>query len=229
MKTLTDAGYTVADKAIVDVPASDTQAFNAQDKVLAQRFKDEGINTVFLVDSTPTLANWDSVGWHPSTYVPQTSLVTPAGIQYADLFVKFPIVAGVAASGDPNAGYNTPIMQKCRAAYKRETGKEIQTATQEAAAGKSSGFAAMTQACSALAVFVAAATAAGTNLTPATWAKGLGSIGKIALPLAPIGSFGPNKPDAQDSFQLMKQDPTWTSKSSKQEFIALGQPITLNS
>ena len=89
---------------------------------------------------------------------------------------------------------------------------------------------AMTFACSAVQIFVAAAKAAGPNLTQQTWEKGLESVTTIATAAAPIGSFGPGKPDAQDSFQLEKSDPTWKpTTSSKAEFIPIGQPITLAS
>ena len=73
-----------------------------------------------------------------------------------------------------------------------------------------------------------AAKSAGKNLNAQTWQKGLDSIGKIELANTPIASFGPNKPDGQDSFQLLKHDPTWTTTSSKPEFISIGQPISLS-
>ena len=69
----------------------------------------------------------------------------------------------------------------------------------------------------------------GPNLTNATWEKGLEEIGNIAEPLAPIASFGPNKPDGQDSFVMVKHDPSWKPGSPKAEFIAVGQPITVTS
>ena len=228
VKSLESAGYKATDTAVMGVSASDVQAFNAQDKIIAQRFKDEGIDVLFLVDSTPTANNWDSVGWHPAVYVPQTSLVTPGAFLGYKVFPKFPIVAGLAAAADPDAGYNTPVMQACRAAYQRETGKVIKTAAQETADGTSSGLAAMTQTCSALAIFVAAAKAAGPNLNQQTFLKGLESIGAISTPAAPVGSLGPNKWDAQDSFQLAKHDPTWTPKSTQSEFIPVGQPVTIS-
>jgi ABC-type branched-subunit amino acid transport system substrate-binding protein len=227
VKAIEDAGYEVADQAIIEIPASDAQAFAAQDKLLAQRFKDKGIDTLFLVGGTPTGANYDAVGWHPSIYVPQTGLVTPGA--YTNPFEKFPLIAGVAASADPDAGYNTPEMQRCRDVYTKATGKEIKTMAQETADGKSSGNAAMTGACSALQIFVAAAEAAGENLNQDTWQKGLESIGEVALPAAPIASFGPDKPDAQDSFQLMQHDPNWEPSGTTEEFIPLGDPITLRS
>ena len=76
--------------------------------------------------------------------------------------------------------------------------------------------------------YLATLKAAGADLTYDSFTKGLEAIGKIELPAAPEASFGPNKPDGQDSFQLLKHDPTWTTTSSKPEFISIGQPISLS-
>jgi ABC-type branched-subunit amino acid transport system substrate-binding protein len=226
VKALKDAGYDVADTAIIDVDASDQQAFTAQDKLLAQRFKDKGVDAFFLVGGAPTGSNYDAVDWHPSIFVPQTALITPTA--FTSPFQKFPLVAGVAGSADPDAGYDTPAMKQCRAAYKKATGKDVKTPTQETADGKSSGFSAMQQTCTAFQIFVEGAKAAGSNLTAASWEKGLESLGKIVLPASPVASFAPNKPDAQDSFQLMQHDPAWTPTATTPEFKPLGEPITLS-
>jgi ABC-type branched-subunit amino acid transport system substrate-binding protein len=228
-KAIEDAGYKVKDSAINTVDASDAAAFTAQDKIIATRFKDEGADVMILLGGTPTVANYDAADWHPAIYLPTTDLITPGAFTGASLMGKFPIVAAPGASADPNAGYNTPAMQACRAAYQKATGKTIETAAQEEQLGKSTGLAGMLQACTALQIFVTAAKAAGPNLTTATWEKALEGIGSIALPLAPTASFGANKPDGQDSFVLEKHDPTWKPNTDKNEFIPIGTPITLSS
>ncbi len=224
VKALEDKGYKVVETAVIDAPASDAQAFNAQDKLLAQRFKDKGVDTFFLLGGAPTGANYDAVDWHPSIYVPQTGLITPGA--YTNPYEKFPLIAGLSATDDPDAGYNTPEMKRCREVYKKATGIEVKTAAEETADGKSSGNSGLSQACTALQIFVAGAEAAGANLTQETWLKGLESVGKIELPSAPVASFGPNKPDGQDSFQLQKHDPAWKAGSTDPEFISIGEPIT---
>jgi ABC-type branched-subunit amino acid transport system substrate-binding protein len=224
---LTAAGYHVEQTVINDVAASDAAAFNAQDKVLAQLLKDKGVDTVIVVGGTVPGTNFDAVGYHPSFYLPSSILITPSA--YTNPLEKFPIVAGPAPSADPDAGFNTPAMQHCREVYQKATGIVIRTVSEDNAAGKSSGAAGMMFACSALQIFVEAAKRAGPNLTNETWAKGLEAIGKIAEPLAPIASFGPNKYDGQDSFVMVKHDPTWKPGSTKPEFIAIGQPIILTS
>jgi hypothetical protein len=225
VKDLKDAGYTVKDTAINDVDASDTQAFNAQDKVIGQRFKDEGIDTVFVQVTVPPGTNWDNVGYHPSFFQPQTSLIGSGA--FTNPYNKFPMVAGLAATADPNLGYDSAPMQRCRAVWKKASGQDVKPPTEELKEGKSSGFTALSGGCTLLyGIFVPAATAAGADLTYATFMKGLESLGKIDLPGTPAASFGPNKPDAQDNFQLMQLNPAWKSGSTAQEFLPLGPPLT---
>jgi hypothetical protein len=225
VKDLQDAGYTVKDTAFNDAPAGDAQAFNAQEKVIGNRFKDERIDTVFVQVTVPPGANWDAIGYHPTMYSPQSSLVTSGA--FVNGYDKFPLVAGVAPSADPNLGYNTPAMQHCRAVWKQATGKDIETPVQEQKQGKSSGFAAMSTTCTVLQIFVEAAKTAGANLTYDSWQKGLESLGTIVLAAAPVASFAPNKPDGQDSFQLMKYNPAYKPNSGLVELLPVGAPITL--
>jgi hypothetical protein len=225
VKALKDAGYSVADTAINDAPATDAQAFNAQDKVIGNRFKDKHIDTVFVQVTVPPGGNWNVIDYHPTLLSPQTSLVMSGA--FTNGYDKFPLVAGLAASGDDNLGFNTPAMKHCREVWKKATGKDIKTPNEEQQAGKSTGFAGMSSTCSALQIFVAAAKAAGPNLTYATWQKALEGLGKMELPAAPEASFGPGKPDGQDSFQLMKFNPAWKPNTPIAQLLPLGEPITL--
>jgi ABC-type branched-subunit amino acid transport system substrate-binding protein len=228
VNALKSAGYTVKDTAVNDVVATDQTAFNAQDKVIGQRFKDEHIDTVFVQGTVPPGSNWDAVGYHPAMYSPQTSLITSGA--FTNGYNKFPVVAGLAASSDPNLGYNTPAFQHCRDVYKAATGKTILTYTQEQSLGKSTGFAGMSSTCSVVQMFVQAATKAGADLTYDSFVNALESLGKIAIAASPVASFAPNKPDGQDSFQLMKMNPAWKPGSTGiQQLLPVGSPITLTS
>jgi hypothetical protein len=223
-QTLKDAGYEVKDTAINDVDATDAQAFNAQDKVIGNRFKDEGIDTVFVMVTVPPGTNWDAVDFHPTMFSPQSGLV--ASGSFTNDYTKFPLVASLSLSADPNQGYDTPEMKRCREVWKKASGQDVKPPTQEAAEGKSSGFPALASACVELKVFVAAATAAGPDLTYDSFMKGLSSLGKIELAGVPAASFGPNKPDAQDSFQLVRINPQWKPNTTVQQFLPIGEPIT---
>jgi hypothetical protein len=223
--SLKHAGYTVRDTAINDAPPSDLQAANALDKVIGGRFKDQHIDTV--IATLPPGSNFDNIGYYPTFYAPQTSVLAAGA--YTNPYGKFPLIGGLAASANQDEGYDTPEMRHCRDVWKRTTGMDIKPYSEELKDGKSSGFSAMTTACATLRIFVEAAKAAGANLTPQTWEKGLASLGRIALPGVPAASFGRGKLDGQDSFQLMRFNPAWKAGSSEPQFLPLGDPITLTS
>jgi hypothetical protein len=117
-------------------------------------------------------------------------------------------------------------MQHCRQVWKAKTGQEVLTTAQEQKLGKSTGNAAMSTICSELQMFVAAAKAAGSNLTYDTWTKALNGVGQISMAAAPIASFAPNKPDGQDSFQLQQFNPAFKPNSGIQQFLPIGPQIT---
>ena len=185
VKALDDAGYKAADTALLDAPATDVQAATAQDKVIAERFKNKGVDTVILVGQFTPGADFDAVGFHPGLFSISSGNIAAAA--FTNPLEKFPIVAGLGGTSDPNAGYNTAEMRRCREVYKKATGIEIKTEQEELAAKKSTGGGAMSEACTAMQIFVAAAKAAGKNLNNETFAKGVASIGKISLPSAPVG------------------------------------------
>jgi ABC-type branched-subunit amino acid transport system substrate-binding protein len=225
VKAVEDAGYTVADTALMDAPDTDVQAATAQDKIIAQRFMDEGVDTVLNVGLFIPGADFDAAGFHPRMY--SLDIGNIAAAAFTNPLGKFPIVAGLGATGDPDAAYNTAEFNRCRDVYKKATGKEIKTTTQEDLEGESSGYTAMAVACTTMQIFTAAAEAAGANLTNDSFQKGLESVGKIELANTPTASFGPGKPDGQDSFQLLKFDPTWKEGEGKQQNVPVGKPITL--
>ncbi len=224
VKTLKDAGYKVADTALMDAPDTDLQAATAQDKVIAQRFQSKGVDTVIDVGQFTPGADFDAAGYHPRIFSPVVGNLQAAA--YTNPLGKFPIVAG---TGVPNQNYNfdDPAFAHCRQVWKQATGNEIVNPDQEDLSGKSSGFVAMEEACTSLTLFVDAAKAAGKDLNNETFAKGVESLGAVDLPAAPKSSFGPNKFDGQDQFQLFRIDPTWKQGSGKDQLIAIGSPITL--
>jgi ABC-type branched-subunit amino acid transport system substrate-binding protein len=225
VKALTDAGYPPAETALNDAPDNDTQAATAQDKVIAQRFMNADVDTVIDVGQYIPGASFDSVGYHPSLYTLETGNIAAGA--FTNPFGKFPVVAGLGGSGDPDAAIQSPAFQKCADAWKQASGKEIQGLLEEDLAGKSSGNVAMQIACTTLQIFVEGAKAAGPNLTNETLQQGIESIGSIQFANGTQGSFGPDKLDGQDSFQLQKFDPNWKEGEGKPQFISVGEPVTL--
>jgi ABC-type branched-subunit amino acid transport system substrate-binding protein len=226
VKALTDAGYKPAETALNDAPDNDTQAATVQDKAIAQRMMNAHVDTVIDAGQFIPGADFDGAGFHPSLYTLDSGNIAAAA--FTNPLGKFPIVAGIAASGVAAPEFQTAAFKNCAAEWKKATGKDIQNQLQEDVAGKSSGDVAMQIACTTLQIFVAGAKAAGPNLNNETLQKGIESLGKIELANAPVASFAPNKLDGQDSFQLVKFDPTWKQGQGKSQFIPVGEPIGLN-
>jgi branched-chain amino acid transport system substrate-binding protein len=224
VEELESAGYTVADTALLDVPETDLQAATAQDTVIAQRFMDNGVDTVINVGLFTPGADFDAAGFHPTMYSLRAGNVTAAA--YTNPLEKFPLVGGLDSPANYDA-YESAEFERCRSVYEEATGIQIIRPEEEDLAGDSSGFVAMLLACTTMQVFVAAAEAAGPNLTHDTFREGLESIGEIDLVTSPAASFGPGKYDAANSFQLFKLDPTWEEGQGKKQLIPLGEPITL--
>ena len=222
VKSVQDAGYKVQDTALLDTAPGDTQAATAQNKVFAERFKNKGVDTVIVAGQLIPGADFDAADFHPSLYTLDSGNVAAAA--FTNPLGKFPIVA---APGAPPTTKDPAEFQRCKDVWKKATGKQITTAQQEDRPGKSTGFVAMTIACTDFQIFVAAAKAAGKNLTNETFDKGLESIGSIDLAAAEGASFGPGKHDGFNRFVLLKLDPTWKEGSGKLQFIPQGQPITL--
>jgi hypothetical protein len=225
VKALTDAGYPPAQTALNDAPDNDTQAATAKDKVIAQRFMNAHVDTVIDVGQFIPGADFDAAGYHPSLYSLDTGNVAAAA--FTNPLGKFPIVAALGASKSPDPEMQNATFKHCADVYKQASGQTIQSQLQEDVAGKSSGNVAMQIACTTLQIFVAGAKAAGPNLTNATLEKGIESLGKIDLANGTVGSFGPGKLDAQDTFQLEKFDPTWKQGQGKPQFIPIGESVVL--
>jgi hypothetical protein len=226
VKELKNAGYKVADTALNDAPEGDVQASTAQDKVIAQRMKDAGVDTLINVGLFIPGADFDAADFHPRMYSLDAGNIAAAA--FTNPLGKFPFVGGLGATASTKQVYDDAEFKRCRDVYEKATGKEIKTQQQEDLDGKSSGFTAMAIACTTLQIFTAAAKAAGPNLTNDSFREGLESIGKIDLANTPVASFGPDKPDGQDSFQLLQFDATWKEGQGKEQFIAVGKPVTMN-
>jgi hypothetical protein len=222
---LTDAGFAPVETALNDAPEGDTQAANAQDTVIAQRMMDAGVDVVINAGQFIPGASFDAAGFHPSMYVLEAGNIAAAA--FTNPLGAFPIVAGLGATGELDAEFETKAFQHCVDVYEAATGNEIKTQGQEDIDGESSGNVAMQIACTTLQIFVQGATAAGSNLTNDSLKEGIESLGATELANTPVASFGPDKFDGQDQFQLLQFDPDWVEGSGEPQFNAVGEPVTL--
>jgi hypothetical protein len=223
---LESAGHEVEETGINDAVQSDTQALASRDTVFAERFENAGVDTVVLATGYTPGANWDRAGFHPILLANSTNTLSAA--KFTNPLDRFPTVAGLAPFANEDDAYDSPEMKRCRDVWTKATGQEIKSSTEENKLGKSTGYVAMRYACTSLRIFIDAATAAGPDLTQESFARGLASLGPIQIPSAARASFGANKPDANDEFQLMRFNPAWKSGSEIAQFLPIGDPVTLN-
>ena len=226
-KALADLGVTAAYVAVYEGDGSDVPQLTAEDGVFEQRLRAKHVDTVIDVSGYIPLNSFTK-----DDYLPKIFALSPAAVIAAAATAphsSFPFVGTITANGDANQLYDDPVFVHCREAWKAATGKTIETPAEETKAGKSSGGAGMTDACALLQVFVAAARAAGPNLTNDTLRKGAESLGRLDVPGIGTATFRPGKLDGQNSFQLIRLNKDWTTTSTVQEFTPVGGTISINS
>ena len=102
--------------------------------------------------------------------------------------------------------FDEPLLQECIATVEAAVpGLTVEPPNERE--GPDDWYAGIRDACGSLAVFVAAATAAGPELTNESFREGLESLGSIDLPGTAFASFGPGKWDGDDGFRLVSYDP----------------------
>jgi hypothetical protein len=219
------AGYEVADSALLDVTQGDIQAQTAGNKVFAQRFKDKGVDTVVVAGQFIPGADFDAAGFHPAFY--NLSLGNIQAAAFTNPLEKFPVVA---APGSPTASSapDTEEFQRCKEVYEKASGVEVLDAAGEDKLGESTGAAALTQACTTLQIFVAAAEAAGKVLNNDTFRKGIESLGDMDLASFNGASFGPGKYDGLNTLSMYTYDPSYVEGSGDPPFIEEGDPVELS-
>jgi hypothetical protein len=102
--------------------------------------------------------------------------------------------------------FNEPLLNECiRTVEAAIPGLEVVPSNEQI--GPEDWYAGIRDSCSSLAVFVAAAKAAGPELTNESFRAGAESLGAIQLPGQAFSSFGPGKFDGEDGFRLVEFDP----------------------
>jgi ABC-type branched-subunit amino acid transport system substrate-binding protein len=225
VKALKQAGYQVAETGFNDAPENDTQAAAGQDKVIAERMKNAGVNVVIDTTQFIPAANFDAADFHPSLYTLDTGNIAAAA--FTNPFAKFPLVAGLSSGAQVGDEMKTKAFQDCAAAYKKATGRVIKDQLQEDLDSKSTGNVAMQIACTDLQIFTAGAKAAGKTLNNETFRKGVASLGSMTLANGAKAFFGPASLAGQVSFQLQTFDPGWQQGSGKPQFVATGPTVTV--
>lgn len=201
------AGVEVAEVGLIETSSADATAIDAATAVVAERFRSSGVDTVVLAGLTA-----------PSR-VPALFAAMGGGVQfYADAASALLDQAQAAEDQTPFEGAITmeglgedngeqiadPNMQECIANWEERHPDVPVVDPAELAEGEPNVFAAIRDACNQIAVLVAAAAAAGPELTNDSWIEGIQTVGDIELYAIPYASFGPGKFDAEDGFKLVR-------------------------
>jgi ABC-type branched-subunit amino acid transport system substrate-binding protein len=163
--------------AIIDAPLTDTVAATQQAGTIAQRFQADGIKTVLMAGSTPSvftnaLKNTD---YRPKLVGIPFSTFQGAALNKA----TDPAIYKGAVTADIATDFNDPALQKCFRTVEKVTGDKI---VEHPEPGDPDYQASATAACRYISLFAQLATAAGKDLTAAGFGKATEKLGSVTLP-----------------------------------------------
>jgi ABC-type branched-subunit amino acid transport system substrate-binding protein len=179
--------------------SADTATAATQVPIEVQKMRSAGVNTVLVLTNALYMVQFaqaaSAQGFKPSYLVPDWGAASDAGYENMPADFDGTWISAVTTT-DYNAGQpDSPAEASCRQTYESATGDHL---TRE-----NSGSALRMDftliACDLVATFTRAATAAGTNLTRATFANGLQSLGPFTLSYWGPGSFGDGKLEYSDA------------------------------
>jgi hypothetical protein len=202
--------------AILNITGTDTTAAQAQVDSFVEKWKTEGVDTVFLAGnlvSAKQFAESIKKGLPKATLVTDTDTALDQAKGEQDSGVKpNPYEGMISGSGITQSerwDKKNPALQHCVDVYEKATGETVPGPNERktTASGKSlETDQAVTDACGDLTMFKAIAEKVGKNLTTKNWQKTVDSFGKVELPPDQFASLCKGKYDAQDDFQLITYD-----------------------
>ncbi len=202
--------------AILNITGTDTTAAQAQVDSFIEKWKTEGVNTVFLsgnLVSAKQFAESIKAGLPKAQLVTDTDTALDQAKGEQDAGVKpnpyEGMISGTGLTQSERWANKSPILKQCVDIYEKATGTTVPGPDERATTndGKSINTdQAVTDACGDLFMFKAIAEKVGPNLTVKNWQKTVNSFGKIALPPDNFASLCKGKYAAQDDFQLVEYD-----------------------
>jgi Periplasmic binding protein len=211
-------GIPVALTAEDSVQATDAVASDQEVQSISQRFQSAGVNLVIGVggsgSTTWPRAQLDNQSTYKPTYIAtsQSSLLSYVeSTKGANPYLKYTLSALSAPSNYQQ--WKDPAIKKCAADYHKAYPSDPMTApvnptTPGAGNTTDTSFEAILEACQYLALFDDIATAAGKNLTTASFTKAGYALKNADIPGIGVVSFGPNQPYATGAVTVYKYSPT---------------------
>jgi hypothetical protein len=191
--------------AIIDAPASDTVAAQAQADTIIQRFEADGIKTILAAGNSIVAAGRavaKTADYRPrmvSTL--QNTMSAYVNDKSNDLSVMENAITG-------NVGYNfnDPALQKCYEVVVKATGQGPIVETPPP--GTPSPVTSANAACRYIALFKGLAEASGKNLTTASFGKAAQKAGSIEVPGSGSIAYDPKTHSFAQPVYLFRYDPT---------------------
>jgi Periplasmic binding protein len=216
--SLKKLGIPVALTAEDSVQATDAVASDQEVQSIAQRFQSAGVNLVIGVggsgSTTWPRAQLDNQSTYKPTYIAtsQSSLLSYVeSTKGANPYLKYTLSA--LASPSTYQQWKDPAVKKCATNFHKAYPSDPMTApvnptTPGAGNTTDTSYQSILQACQYLALFDDIATAAGKNLTTASFTKAGYALKNANIPGLGLVSFGPNQPYATGPVTIYKYSPT---------------------
>jgi ABC-type branched-subunit amino acid transport system substrate-binding protein len=188
--------------AIIDAPLTDTVAATQQAGTIAQRFQSDGIKTVLMVGSTPSVF---TNALKNSDYRPKLVGTTFSTFQGAALNkATDPAIYKGAVTADIAADFNEPSLQKCYKTVEKATGDKI---VEHPDPGTPDYQASAAAACRYISLFSQLAAAAGKDLTVAGFGKAAQKLGSVTIPGSGTIKYDPKTHTWAQPIFMFEYDP----------------------
>lgn len=206
---LTEVGVTPV-VGVQDIPPGDLAAAQALFPVILERFEDEGVDTILLVQAALNLGaglllengfEGQIIGLDP------TSQVAALGGYDERLPAEFDGVIGITGAS-PDEKWDLPATQDCVATFEAANPDIDVMDSRDVPEGEADWAVPVIEACRHFALFEVVATNAGVELTNESFEAGLEGLGTFVLAGQPFNSLGLDKLDADDALRLGVFDST---------------------
>lgn len=196
------AGVEIAQRTIVDAPPGDVQAGITQWQTFLELYRGDDISSVFMAgDIVLGVEQLIQSGLDVQVFTTNSGRLR-AGLRDSS---DPAAITGISLGGPMYGPEGDERFQQCTRIFTERTGIEI-VPTDQLPEDETDWFIVMGAACTRIDMFVQVAAAAGPDLNNETLQAAIDSLGPIALPNQPFGSFGPGKYDAQDGVALIQYD-----------------------
>lgn len=209
LPALADLGVDVVESFTSTIPQGDEVALADQAEIYAEVIKDEGIDTLIVIQSQLAfgIAHMREAGFEGNIVAIDTGemVLTIGGYDERDPSTYEGTYAPMGPSRDE--AWELPASQACYDILRDAEGIDVRH-PDEVPDGEANWAGGMVGPCAYLTIFEAAANHAGGDLNPDTFLAGVDALGEIELANVAFASLGPGKYDANDALRIGRFDST---------------------